>query len=249
MSFDDIAARFKKANQAPPEEAAAQQRAAHEGLKLRAKMLGVLIRDARLEAARTPDDIARLLGLSPETIESWEYGDAAPSLPQLELMAFYLGVPISHFWGLAAHEYDRAARVARKGDYLLLRDRMIGALLRQARQDRDLTLEDLAQQIGLPPETLEAFESGEQPIPMHLLQLLAGSVNQSVSYFLELSGEVGAVLQDSEALKTYMALDEDMRAFVSNPSNQAFIHIAMMFRNMPTDQLRKLAEGLLEITM
>ena len=97
---DSMKARFKKlGNQ---QSAAAQQSTEldlEEFFRLRAKMLGVLVRDARLNAARTEAECARIMGVALETYLSWEFGEVAPSLPQLEILAFYLGIPVSHFWG------------------------------------------------------------------------------------------------------------------------------------------------------
>lgn len=247
MTFDDLAARFKQVNKtAAPEEHVFN---AEESFRLRGKVLGVLIRDARLDAARTVEDCARLLNTSPQVIESWEYGDDVPSLPQLEVLAYYLEVPISHFWGNNALENDRTQTIAKQPHYIELRNRMIGAELAQAREERQLTVEALAEQCYLDVATLQAYEQGDLPIPLTHLQVIANAVNQNMSYFLESVGYVGELLQAREDWLAFMALDEDIRHFIANPSNLAFVKIAMMFRDMPTEQLRKVAEGLLDITM
>ncbi len=44
------------------------------------------------------EECAASLGLAPETLESWELGMEYPSLPEMELLAYELGVPVSHFW-------------------------------------------------------------------------------------------------------------------------------------------------------
>ena len=51
--------------------------------------------------------VPRLLNVENQLIESWEYGDAAPTLPQLELLAYYLDVPVSHFWSMKTIETDK----------------------------------------------------------------------------------------------------------------------------------------------
>ena len=83
MSFEDISARMKQAQteatSAPP---------AAESFRVRARMVGVLLRDARLSAGRSPEDCARLLHVDAAQVERWELGDEVPSLPQLELLAW-----------------------------------------------------------------------------------------------------------------------------------------------------------------
>ncbi|MCA9886744.1 MAG: helix-turn-helix transcriptional regulator [Anaerolineae bacterium] len=247
MTFDDLAARFKQVNQT--ETAEEHDFNAEESFRLRGKVLGVLIRDARLDAARTIEDCARLLNTSSQVIESWEYGDQIPSLPQLEVLAYYLEVPISHFWGNNALENDRAQTVSKQPHYIELRNRMIGTELAQAREERQLSIQQLAEACYLDVATLQAYEQGDLAIPLTHLQIIANAVNKNMNYFLESVGYVGEILQAREDYMAFMALDEDIRRFIANPSNLAFVKIAMMFREMPTEQLRKAAEGLLDITM
>ncbi len=247
--FGDISKRFKKAR--ATEEEAREDRPFdyEESYRLRAKMLGVLIRDARVSAARSLEDCARLLNVSVETFQGWEFGDDVPSLPQLELLAYYLGVHISHFWGVNTLEGSRIERIDTQAQYTELRDRMIGALLQQAREEQSLSQQELAQRSGISLESIQQYELGEESIPMHHLPTLANIVDRNPDYFIETSGYVGTLLQIYEEWKRFTDLDPDIRAFAANPSNVAFIKIAMTFSQMPVDELRKAAEGLLEISM
>jgi transcriptional regulator with XRE-family HTH domain len=220
-----------------------------ESYRLRSKMLGVLIRDARLNAARTVEDCARLLTVEPSLIEAWEFGDTAPTLPQLELLAYYLDVPVSHFWGMQTIETDKAQKVNAQAEYMQLRDRMIGALLRQAREQVGIELADISEQAHLPLETLQQYELGEVSIPMSELSMLSSIVNRNMDYFLETTSYIGELLKIQEEWKRFTDLDPEIREFAASPLNVAFIKIAITFSKMPVDQLRKAAEGLLEIAM
>ena len=249
MTLGDFGARFKQAKAA---QAASDTPRAYdfaESYRLRARMLGVLIRDARISAARTVEDCARLLSVPVEVFEAWELGDDAPDLPQLELLAYFLEVPVSHFWGQEVLDRDPTSATAVKNEYLSLRHRMIGALLRQAREEVGLSLEQVAEAAGLNPERVELYELGELAIPMSELHVLGSVVRRNMDYFVEMSGYIGELLRIREEWKRFTSLDEDVRRFAANPSNLAFLRIAMMFSEMPTEQLRKVAAGLAEITM
>lgn len=249
MTLGDFGARFKQAKAA---QAGAEEQKPYdfaESYRLRARMLGVLIRDARVSAARTLEDCARLLNVPVEVFEAWELGDDAPDLPQLELLAYFLEVPVSHFWGQEVIAQDPTTATTVKQDYLALRHRMIGALLRQAREEANLSVAEVAEAAGLSPERLELYELGELPIPMSELHVLAGVVRRNMDYFVEMSGYIGELLRIREEWKKFTSLDEDVRRFAANPSNLAFMRIAMMFSEMPTEQLRKVAAGLADITM
>ena len=65
---------------------------------LRAKKLGVLMRDARLFSCRNLSECAETLGVSQATYEAYELGEQSPSLPEVEILAYYFGVPLEHFY-------------------------------------------------------------------------------------------------------------------------------------------------------
>lgn len=247
MDFKDFSARMKQAQKSDEPEQKPYNFG--ESYRLRSKMLGVLIRDARLNAARTIEDCARLLSIEPSIIESWEYGDTAPTLPQIELLAYYLDVPVSHFWSLKTLDQDKAEKVAAQTEYMALRNRMIGALLQQARQEQGLSYEDVAENAQIPVDTIRAYEIGELPIPMHQLAVIANIVNKNVDYFLETSSYVGELLRMREEWKHFSELDPEVREFAANPLNIGFIQIAITFSKMSADKLRLAAEGMLEIAM
>lgn len=245
---DSMKARFRKAQEKKnaPEE---KELNVEEFYRLRAKMLGVLIRDARMSASRTEEDCAQMMGVDMQTYLAWEYGDATPSMPQLEILAFYLGVPVSHFWGQNTLQEEYVDRHQTEAEYINLRTRMIALLLRQAREEAGLTVEQLAEEARLPLETVQWYESGETAIPMHELNVLARGVNKTMSYFMETSGAIGELLQTREEWKHFSELPEDVRAFAANPVNIGFIEIAIMLSKMPTDKLRQVGSSIVDITM
>ena len=249
MDFKDASARLK-AKKADAHEGT-QQPKVHdfvESYRLRAKMVGVLLRDARLNAERTIEDCAFLLRITPEEMEAWEYGDSTPSLPQIELLAYYLGVPVSHFWGTETLEARYSRHVDIQLEYMALRNRMIGALLHQAREEANLSLEDLSKESAVPVEQIQNYELGEQAVPMHELSVFSGLVKKNTNYFLETSGYVGERLATREEWKHFNELPEDKRRFAANPRNVGFIEIAIMLSKMPVDNLREVGASILDIT-
>ncbi|MBI5930291.1 MAG: helix-turn-helix transcriptional regulator [Chloroflexi bacterium] len=251
MSFSDVAAKLKKTGVLDKEKQAAEQKPLdlEELYTLRGRMLGVLIRDARLAMGYTIEEIAAHLNLPDETVLAWEFGQAVPSLPQLELVAYLLQVPVSHFWGSETFMQQYGSRQIDSHEYSILRDRMIGALIRAGREAKNLTPEQLVAKLGIAPEFLQAYEYGTLPVPMTLLVSIASAIDVNVNYFLESTSRIGEFLEIREALKTIEEMPEDIRAFLSSHSNLAYIRLAMVFANLPTDSLRSLAEGMLDITL
>jgi transcriptional regulator with XRE-family HTH domain len=247
--FRDVSARFKKVREAEEEVSQRGPVDFAESYKIRAKMVGVLLRDARMNAGRSLEDCGRLLRVTSEQVEHWELGDEVPSLPQLELLAFYLDVPISHFWGVDTLEQTGEDYVSAQDEYLTLRNRMIGALLRIAREDAGLTLEAVSEEAALSAAQLERYELGAEPVPMHELTVISNALKKNISYFMESGSHLGDWLAQREEWKHFTNLPPDVRRFAANPLNIGFLEIAIMFSQMPADKLRKVGESVLNISM
>lgn len=248
MSFSDIASQMRKR----ADQKAAQEDAPpnfEEIYALRARILGVLIRDARQASELSLEQCAAQVGVSATTLEQWELGKAMPSLPHIELLAYVLNMPISHFWGAETLQKQMADRKINPAEYLELRQRLVGALLRSARENQSLSLETVAEAAGTTPSTITAYELGQRPIPVPVLTTLAATCNVNLSHFLENGNRVGTFLLLQEDLKNFSQLPEDMRHFVAAPVNQPYIDLAMKLAAMETEKLRKIAESILDITL
>lgn len=219
-------------------------------MTIRTKKLGVLIRDARQVTGKSLEDCAQAMGVSAETLQAYEYGEQSPSLPELELLAYYLEIPLDHFWGNEVLKKNGQEQQAVDPEKILaLRQRYIGALVRKTRSEAGLALEEVAQKCGLPVEQLEAYELGEQPLPFPVLEVLTGVLNTSVREFQDRHGPVGAWFQVQRAQREFANLPPEMQAFVCKPVNRPYLELAQRLSEMSVDKLRGVAEGLLEITL
>lgn len=212
----------------------------------RAKILGDLIRDARLRAGRSVADCAQTLGIPEDTFAQAETGDYTPALPDLEVLAMYLNVPMAHFWGNESldtpHEKDYK-------NFAKIRHRIIGALLRRARIQSKESVEDVAEQIGVTPEQIEDYESGETAVPLFDLEKLGKYYGVSMDYFSdEARGPLAQHESRHKMQKRFDDLPPDIRKFVVEPINLSYIQIAVDLSEMDVKRLRNIAEGLLDIT-
>ncbi len=217
---------------------------------LRAKRLGVLIRDARLAKGQSLKECAEALGITPATLRAYERGDRAPSLPELEALAYHFGLPLDHFWG---HEVisDDPSPVTQLplARLIALRHRIIGLKLRQVREKQGLSLKAVSQEAQIPPKRLRAYEYGEKPIPLPELETLAAVLDVPISEFLDNEGPLGAWRKQQKEIEGFLELPEALREFVSQPINRPYLELAQRLSEMSVDKLRAVAEGLLEITL
>ncbi len=219
-------------------------------ITLRTKKLGVLIRDARLAARRNIDECARAVGVTKGVFRSYEEGNRAPSLPELETLVYYLKLPIHHFWGQSSISDDAPPTEPLNLPRLVeVRQRMIGALLRQERNNASLSIKALTQETGISGARIKAYELGERPIPLPELEALLTALGARVDTFFDQSGPIGQWMNDQNAMKQFLDLPKELQSFVCQPVNRPYIELAVKLSSMSTDKLRSVAEGLLDITL
>ncbi len=219
-------------------------------ITIREKKLGLLIRDARLSERRSIKECADAIGIKPGLFRAYEEGRRAPSLPELETLVYYLKMPISQFWGSQTKsdstspmdELDTARLIA-------LRQRMIGALLRQERNNVNMSVRQVAAQTGIAPSRLNAFELGERAIPVPELESILAVLGSRIETFFDQSGPVGQWMNSQRGLQKFLDLSEEMQKFVCQPVNRPYVELAMKLSEMSKEKLRSVAEGLLDITL
>ena len=217
---------------------------------IRAKKLGVLLQDARLNARRSVQECAEAIGVTPEDFEALELGDQTISLPKLEILSYFLDVPLEHFWGSQAlSEGNSNGSKFDKEQLVGLRQRMIGALARQAREEANLTLEEVASAVGISSALLEAYEMGEEEFPLPYLEWVGQVVGRRIEEFWDQHGPVGTWDHEQRAVQNFLSLSSDLQGFVSKPINRPYLELAQRMSEMSVEKLRALGEGILEITL
>jgi transcriptional regulator with XRE-family HTH domain len=217
---------------------------------MRSKIIGVLLKDARQVRGQSLETCAANAGCPVATLQAFENGEASPSLPELELLAYVLDVPLTYFWGTTALSQQRVAErpALPAAELTSLRHRIIGVLLRQARQAAKLEAADVAASVGLTAAQLNAYELGNVPVPLPELEALAARVGVPMEYFLEAQGPVAEWDSAQRAFERFRQLPPELREFVSRPVNESYLRLAQRLSQLPAGELRGIAASLLEIT-
>ncbi len=216
---------------------------------IRAKKLGILIRDAREKSGNSLDDCALAMGLSSDELNAVEAGDRPPTLPELEILAFHLDVPLEHFWQSEVLRSAVNLRMVDAEEIKQTRQRAIGDLIQQTRNEASLSVEELSQQAGITPDSLQAYENGDAPIPLPDLEAISQVLNQSITDFEDHQGPVGSWFSDKKNVNEFLDLPQELKEFVSRPVNRPYLELAVRLSELKVERLRALAEGLLEITL
>lgn len=218
-------------------------------ITIRTKKLGVLIRDARLSARRSVQDCAEAIGVRTGIFRSYEEGVRSPSLPELEALVYYLDLPLDHFWSKEIK--STAASPIKAIDLprlLAVRQRKIGALLRQERMNASISIRNLAGRTGIAGSRIKAYELGESPIPVPELEVLVNSLGGRIESFFDRNGPIGSWLLSEETVQEFLELPLELRQFIAEPVNRPYLELAMKLSSMSRDKLRSVAENLLDIT-
>lgn len=218
-----------------------------QALALRAKMLGATLRMARLSAGRSLREVAAFLGVSPSTLTSYETGRKSISLPELELLAFHLDVPLRRFRPQAASAPETPA--LNPAVLLPLRHRMIAALLRSHRLEAGLSVKQLAEAAHLRPGRISAYERSDRPVPLPHLEALAAALGRSAEEYVDRQGPIGEWDSSLRALEALQQLPSDLREFFMDPANRTYLRLAKQLSDLSVDKLRLVAQGLLDITL
>jgi len=218
-------------------------------VNLRSRKLGVLIRDARLAARRTIPECARTIGVTAGIFRAWEEGRRSPSLPELEVLSYALNLPLRRFWSKDATSDDASPTEALNlPAFVSIRQRLIGALLRQMREKASISPRALSGLSGISTAHLKAYELGERPIPLPELEGLTALLGGQIELLFDQTGHIGLWMVQQKAIQDFLQLSPELQNFVCKPVNRPYLELAMKLSGMSTDKLRSVAEDLLDIT-
>lgn len=219
-------------------------------ITIREKKLGLLIRDARVAERRSIKECADAIGVKPGIFRAYEEGRRSPSLPELEALVYFLKLPIGQFWGTETiSDAPEPMTVEDITRLINLRQRMIGALLRQERTRVNMSIRHLASETGISQSRLKAYELGERPVTVPELESILVVMGGRIENFFDQSGPVGDWMNSQRAMQKFRDLPAELQDFVCQPVNRPYLELAMKLSSMSRDKLRSVAEGLLDITL
>jgi len=218
-------------------------------VRLRTRKLGILIYDARMAARQTQEECARAIGIPVADYIAFEQGQKAPPLPILEGLAYFLNIPLDHFWGGESLLQRDSEKQVKKSERLRqLRDRLIGTRLHQERGRKNISLEELAAKTTIPENQLQQYELGQKSIPLPELELITGELGIELKELFDQHGPIGSWRLEKETVQKFEEMPPVLKEFVCKPVNRPYLELAMRLSELSVEKLRAVAEGLLEIT-
>lgn len=149
---------------------------------IRRKIMGALLRHARLTAGRSQAELAASLHVSRYRYAQYEQGQRDLSLPELEVVAELCGVPLGYFFDDEAAVEDESMDILHL-DKPRIQRKIVGALLRQARQKAGKSQKECANLLSISTRRISQYEYGKRDIAPSELEVLAPYLEIQMSHF------------------------------------------------------------------
>ena len=223
---------------------------AAQATAIRNRIIGILVKRARLAAGKSQRECAEFLGCTSFTFGQYEKGLKGFSLPQLEALAYYFDVPAPSLWD---DQYPIPSQAEPQDlpleQMMLIRRKILAVQFRQCRQAAGYSQREVAEMLGRSAYIVSQYERGKRDIPLAELELLAEQCGKTLDDFVdEETIPLGPAQQERRVLALLDELPDDVREFVLNPTNALYLRIAMLLSVLQADDLRRIAETILDIT-
>ena len=203
------------------------------------------IKTIRMSLHFSIHDCAKLLGISQGNYLAFEKGETHLSLPDLEILALYFGLPLDAFF---TDQYKRLYQLTLLQDsirphYQLLRQKVIRTQLSLERQAAGLTLEQLGEATGIPLETLKGYEEDTTPIPLDDLQKVCQQLGKNIDSFFPDDRQIAETFHLPEQNMSDL-IEEEL--FVEGDGlDESFVQILAKLREIPKADQAEIAKEIL----
>ena len=219
-------------------------------INILSKKTGVLLKTARTQKGESKKTCGEIIGTTSRMISKYEAGEKSPSLPELEVLAYYLDVPLEKFWeDMAPEGQDRMESLVNLEQRIEIRNLKIGASMRKFRQESKLSMKEVSEKVGLTTYRLKSYEQGKFPVPVAELNAILRLYERELGDLVVDSGPIADWAHAKKAGLGFVELPKDLQEFVLKPINRPYLDIAVKLSKMSVDKMRDVAEGLLDITL
>ena len=203
------------------------------------------IKTIRMSLHFSIHDCAKLIGISQGSYLAFENGEQHLSLPDLEILALYFGLPLEAFF---KDQYKRLYQLTLLQDnirpqYQLLRQKVIRTQLSLERQAAGFSLEELEEATGIPQEDLRNYEEESTPIPIDHLQKICQQLGKHLDTFFPDDRQLSETLHLQPAAfereNAVEALEDE------DGLDESFVQILSRLKEIPKSEQAEIARDIL----
>ena len=210
--------------------------------------IGELLSKARQYAGKTIKECANLLGISTKHYEQVEAGQLFLSLPEIESLAYFLGVIPQVLLGEQPLKQELSQITRDQLQQLIqIRQRIISATIQLARTQKNLSLKNLAESTKIPVVRLKRFEKTATAIPLNELHAITAALDIAFPSLFNQSGPFAHWLEEKKELAAFSELPEPIQEFVLTPENKKFLELALRLKETGIQNLEGLTASLQQL--
>lgn len=206
------------------------------------------IKQVRTRKQQSIHNCAMILDISKVNYLKFENGEKPLSLPEIELLAIYLGIPLQNLFDEGPVKDDSLIILQDEvqPQYRILRQKMIRAKMNAEKANQELSIQDLHQETGIPLESLKFYENGDLPIPIHHLIKISKVLSLPMDAFFnqEIMSESGASQQKDQSNWQQEYPESDAGKRISDGDEHSPLEIAISM--LPIEDQAAMAKTLLD---
>jgi transcriptional regulator with XRE-family HTH domain len=157
-----------------------------QAVDIRNKIIGTLVKRARLDAGKTQRECAEILGCSPSTFSYYERGHKGLALPEIEALACFFDVPLQALLDgsqtIAQEEEEEPLPLLQ---LVQIRQKILAIQLRRCREEAGLSQEQMADLLDISSYRVSQYEAAERQIPLAELEIAAEHCGRTLHDFLD----------------------------------------------------------------
>jgi len=210
--------------------------------------IGNWLAKAREAAGKSAKECTLVLGVTLKKYQKIETGWIIPSLPEVEILAYFLGVlPEDILEGRPLEYENKTASSEQLQQIMQLRHRILSATLQLARSQKNLTLKELSTLSGISIARIKRYEIKSAPIPLNDLTALCKVLEIPLATLLDQSGFVAERQKKMEKDRSFHKLPVELQDFILNPENHSLLRLAVRMKETGLENLENLAAGLQQL--
>ena len=171
---------------------------------------GNIIKQLRKEAGLTQGELGKKLGVVKQTISSWENNVSEPNSETLSELSKLFGVSVAQLYDHGVPNIDYANFKMDTPEFVLDFKMRIRDLMEEQKMSED----EFAQRVGFHKEEKDAYLYGNKMPSIEDLIKIAGALNVSTDYLLNISSRKRISSQEESLLQKFNRCDEDSQQYL-----------------------------------
>lgn len=171
---------------------------------------GNRIKQFRKDSGLTQETLGKKLGVIKQTVSSWENNVSEPNSEILSKMASIFGVPIGCLYENASYSIDYANYQMDSPEFALDFKMRIRELIAEAK----MTEESFMQAGGFTKDEKDAYLYGNRMPSIEDLIKIAGVLNVSTDYLLDVSRRKRITAEEESLLQSFNRCDDECKKYL-----------------------------------